>query len=70
MENDAITLVKEGKVDTVYISYKDRLTRFGFGYFDYIFNLFGTKIEVINLTKEKHLQPWNLILAIIPMIYQ
>ena len=40
-----ITLVKEGKVDTVYISYKDRLTRFGFDYFDYIFNLFGTKLK-------------------------
>ena len=51
-----ITLVKEGKVDTVYISYKDRLTRFGFDYFDYIFNLFGTKIEVVNLTKEEDFQ--------------
>ena len=51
-----ITLVKEGNVDTVYISYKDRLTRFGFGYFDYIFNLFGTKIEVVNLTKEEDFQ--------------
>ena len=51
-----ITLVKEGKVDTVYISYKDRLTRFGFDYFDYIFNLFDTKIEVVNLTKEEDFQ--------------
>ena len=51
-----ITLVKEGKVDTVYISYKDRLTRFGFDYFDYIFNLFDTKIEVVNLTKEENFQ--------------
>ena len=51
-----ITLVKEGNVDTVYISYKDRLTRFGFDYFDYIFNLFGTKIEVVNLTKEEDFQ--------------
>ena len=51
-----IKLVKEGKVDTVYISYKDRLTRFGFDYFDYIFNLFGTKIEVVNLTKEEDFQ--------------
>ena len=51
-----ITLVKEGNVDTVYISYKDRLTRFGFDYFDYIFNLFDTKIEVVNLTKEEDFQ--------------
>ena len=49
-------IIKEGKVDTVYISYKDRLTRFGFDYFDYIFNLFGTKIEVVNLTKEEDFQ--------------
>ena len=51
-----MTFVKESKVDTVYISYKDRLTRFGFDYFDYIFNLFGTKIEVVNLTKEEDFQ--------------
>ena len=35
---------------------KDRLTRFSFDYFDYIFNLFGTKIEVVNLTKEEDFQ--------------
>ena len=48
-----ITLVKEGKVDTVYISYKDRLTRFGFDYFDYIFNLFVQKLKWRILQRKK-----------------
>lgn len=51
--NELITDIKEGNIDTVFVSYKDRLTRFGFGYFEYLFGLFGTKIEVVNLTKEE-----------------
>lgn len=53
---DLIGLVKEGKVKTVYVSYKDRLTRFGFGYFKYLFGLFGTEICVVNLTTEEDFQ--------------
>ena len=53
---DLISLVKEGKVKTVYVSYKDRLTRFGFGYFKYLFSLFGTEICVVNLTTEEDFQ--------------
>ena len=48
-----IKLIIEGQVDTVYVSYKDRLTRFGFDYFTNFFNQFGTKIEVINSTAEE-----------------
>ena len=40
-----MTFVKESNVDTVYISYKDRLTWFGFDYFDYIFNFLGQKLK-------------------------
>lgn len=54
--NNLIADVKKGDIDTVYISYKDRLTRFGFGYFEYLFSLYGTKIEVVNLTKEEDFQ--------------
>ena len=53
---ELIGLVKDGKVKTVYVSYKDRLTRFGFDYFVYLFNLFGTEIKVVNLTSEEDFQ--------------
>jgi predicted site-specific integrase-resolvase len=48
--------ISEKKINKVYISYKDRLTRFGFGYFEQICRLFGTEIEVINLTDESDFQ--------------
>ena len=54
--HELIGLVKDGKVKTVYVSYKDRLTRFGFDYFAYLFNLFGTEIKVVNLTSEEDFQ--------------
>ena len=54
--HELIGLVKDGKVKTVYVSYKDRLTRFGFDYFVYLFNLFGTEIKVVNLTSEEDFQ--------------
>jgi putative resolvase len=54
--NELIKLVIENKVNKVFISYKDRLTRFGYNYFEYIFKMFGTEIEVVNLTKEEDFQ--------------
>ena len=54
--NELIKLVVENKVNKVFISYKDRLTRFGYNYFEYIFKMFGTEIEVVNLTKEEDFQ--------------
>ena len=54
--NELIKLVIENKVNKIFISYKDRLTRFGFNYFEYIFKMFGTEIEVVNLTKEEYFQ--------------
>jgi predicted site-specific integrase-resolvase len=54
--NELIRLVVENKVNKVFISYKDRLTRFGYNYFEYIFKMFGTEIEVVNLTKEEDFQ--------------
>lgn len=44
--------VFNGNVDTVFISYKDRLTRFGFDYFKGIFEEFGTKIVVLDELEE------------------
>ncbi len=39
--------VVNGKVDLVVVSYKDRLTRFGFKYLEEFFNSHGVKIEVV-----------------------
>lgn len=44
--------VFSGNVDTVFISYKDRLTRFGFDYFKHIFEEFDTKIVVLDELEE------------------
>ncbi len=54
--NELINLIIERKVNKVFISYKDRLTRFGFNYFEYLFKLFDTEIVVVNLTKEEDFQ--------------
>lgn len=35
------------QVDVVVVTYKDRLTRFGFEYLEYFFKQFGVKIEVV-----------------------
>lgn len=54
--NQLINLVIDRKVNKIFISYKDRLTRFGYSYFQYIFKLFGTQIQVVNLTKQQDFQ--------------
>lgn len=46
----------EGKIDTIFVTYKDRLTRFGFGYIESILSSLGTKIVIINATKEEDFQ--------------
>ena len=50
--NSLILDVISNRIDTIYITYKDRLTRFGFSYFENIFSKFGTKIEVLDKTEE------------------
>lgn len=40
------------KIDTIYISYKDRLTRFGFGYLEHMFANFNVKIEILDKLEE------------------
>ena len=43
-----LKMVAERKVDRIFVLYKDRLTRFGFGYLEQFCAAFGTKIEVIS----------------------
>lgn len=40
--------VASNQIKTIYISFKDRLTRFGFGYFETFFKNFNTKIVIID----------------------
>lgn len=49
---DLICSVIRGDIDTVYITFKDRLTRFGFGYLEYLFSLYNTKIVVLDSNEE------------------
>lgn len=48
--------VKNEKISEIFISHKDRLTRFGYGYLESICNMFGTKITPIDYTEEKTFQ--------------
>ena len=46
--NELLTLVFERKVKKIYISFKDRLIRFGFNYIKNICGYFDTEIEVLD----------------------
>ena len=48
--------VVKGKVNVVAISYKDRLTRFGFKYLEEFFSSHGVRIEVVFGEEPKGLQ--------------
>lgn len=51
-----LELVHSGQIDEVVITYKDRLTRFGFNYFNDWFKRFGVSITILNSTKEEDFQ--------------
>lgn len=50
--NSLMELVFKKEITKVVVTYKDRLTRFGFDYFKNIFNKFGVEIEVLDETPE------------------
>lgn len=54
--NRLITDCLAGNIDTVYITYKDRMVRFGFDYFVTIFAQVGVDIVVVNATGEQDYQ--------------
>ena len=54
--NKLIDEILKESVSKVIISHKDRLTRFGFGYLENLFNRYGTQIEIVNLENEKSFQ--------------
>lgn len=49
--NKLLDLIMECKIDTIYITYKDRFVRFGFDWFERLCNKFGTQIVVLNNEK-------------------
>ncbi|WP_048146551.1 IS607 family transposase [Pyrococcus abyssi] len=49
-------LVSERKVDVVLVTYKDRLTRFGYEYLEYFFSQFDVRIEAIHGEEKKDAQ--------------
>ena len=50
--NELMKSVFKREIKTIYITFKDRLSRFGFEYFREIFNYFGTKIVVLDDKEE------------------
>ena len=51
--NKLIEDVCSNKIENIFITYNDRLTRFGFSYFQTLFKKFDTHIIVLNSTDEK-----------------
>ena len=52
-----LAMVSRGEVRNVYITYRDRLTRFGFHYLETMFNACGTSIVIVRDTAgEKNVQ--------------
>lgn len=47
-----INEITKGNISSVIISNRDRLTRFGFGYFKIFFDLYNVNIIEVNLTEE------------------
>ena len=54
--NKLLKEVTSGKISKIFITYKDRLTRFGYGYLETFCNIHGTTIEVLNSNENKSFQ--------------
>lgn len=65
--NDLIDKVLNKDISTIVISNRDRLTRFGYGYFESLFKKFGVKIIEVNASDEQSFQDelTNDLIAII-----
>lgn len=50
--NNLLEQIFKREINTVYITFKDRLSRFGFNYFKQIFNYFGTNIVILDEYEE------------------
>jgi putative resolvase len=50
------TLVQKGKISHVFITYPDRLTRFGFEYLKWYFGSYGVTIHCLEENEQKSVQ--------------
>ena len=64
-----LDLVIDGQVERVFISYKDRLSRVGFGLFKHLFSKFGTEIIVANGHANEKLDSEEIMNEIITLIH-
>ena len=64
-----LDLVIDGKVAKVFITYKDRLSRVGFGLFKHLFHKFGTQIIVINEVGNEKLDSDEIFEEIISLLH-
>jgi putative resolvase len=64
-----LDLVFDGQVEKVFISYKDRLSRVGFGLFKHLFLKFGTEIIVVNGHANDKLDSEEIMNEIITLIH-
>lgn len=64
-----IDLIQEGKVNRLYILYKDRLTRFGYHYLEKICDFHGVSIIVVSNETENENQSEELAEDIITLIH-
>lgn len=61
--------VVSGEISTVYITYKDRLSRISFNMFKNLFSKFGTNIVVINETNDTQTLENEIVKEIIDLIH-
>ena len=59
----------DGQVEKIFISYKDRLSRVGFGLFKHLFLKYGTEIIVANGHANEKLDSEEIITEIITLIH-
>lgn len=64
-----IDMIQQGKVNRVFILYKDRLTRFGYHYLEKICEFHGVSIVVVSNEKESESQSEELAEDIIALIH-
>ena len=67
--NSILNLIMDGKVDRLFIMYKDRLTRFGFNYIKRICDKYGTKIIIVSSEETTKSQSEELAEDIIAIIH-
>jgi predicted site-specific integrase-resolvase len=64
-----LDLVLDGQVSKIFISYKDRLSRVGFGLFKHLFLKFGTEIIVANGHANEKMDSEEIMNEIITLIH-